>query len=66
LIPLFEACNAETAHIQAAHEKIFKAMDANKDGVLTSEEIQAFMRGIRKSAAQREDEHKQQQEEEDD
>jgi Ca2+-binding EF-hand superfamily protein len=43
---------------QAAHErifkamdanKIFKAMDANKDGVLTLEEIQAFMRGTRTS-----------------
>ena len=43
---------------QAAHERIFKAMDANKifktmdankDGVLTLEEIQAFMRGTRTS-----------------
>jgi hypothetical protein len=32
---------------QAAHERIFKAMDANKDGILTLEEIQAFMRGPR-------------------
>jgi uncharacterized membrane protein YebE (DUF533 family) len=34
---------------QAAHERIFKAMDANKDGVLTMEEIQAFMQGTRTS-----------------
>ena len=32
---------------QAAHERIFKAMDANKDGKLTLEEIQAFMQGTR-------------------
>jgi hypothetical protein len=51
---------------QAAHEKLFKAIDANKDGVLTPEEIQAFVRGTSKSAAQREHEHEQQQEEEDD
>ena len=35
---------------QAAHERIFKAMDANKDGVLTMEEIQAFMEGTRAPA----------------
>jgi EF hand len=34
---------------QAAHERIFKAMDANKDGRLTLEEIQAFMQGARRS-----------------
>ena len=28
---------------QAAHERMFKAMDANKDGRLTLEEIHAFM-----------------------
>jgi Ca2+-binding EF-hand superfamily protein len=32
---------------QAAHERIFKAMDINKDGVLTLEEIQTFMQGTR-------------------
>jgi hypothetical protein len=30
---------------KAAHERIFKAMDANKDGRLTPEEMLAFMRG---------------------
>ena len=35
---------------QAAHERIFKAMDANKDGVLTLQEIQEFMRGTRTAA----------------
>jgi len=34
---------------QAAHEQIFKAMDANKDGRLTLEEIQAFIQGTRRS-----------------
>lgn len=32
---------------QAAHERIFKAMDANKDGKLTIEEMQTFMHGTR-------------------
>ena len=27
---------------KAGHERIFKAMDANKDGQLTHEEVQAF------------------------
>lgn len=30
---------------QAAHGRIFKAMDSNKDGQLTQEEMQAFMHG---------------------
>lgn len=30
---------------QAAHERIFKAMDSNKDGRLTFEEMQSFMQG---------------------
>ena len=34
---------------QAAHERIFKGMDANKDGRLTQEEIQGFMQGARRS-----------------
>jgi Ca2+-binding EF-hand superfamily protein len=34
---------------RTAHERIFKAMDANKDGRLTLEEIQAFMHGTRTS-----------------
>jgi hypothetical protein len=37
----------------AAHEKIFKAMDANKDGVLTMEEMVAFMHGTSRSAPAR-------------
>ena len=34
---------------QAAHERIFKAMDSNKDGKLIREEMQAFMQGTRRS-----------------
>lgn len=30
---------------QAAHERIFKAMDSNKDGVLTPDEMLSFMTG---------------------
>lgn len=37
---------------QAAHERIFKAMNAKKNGLLTLEEMQAFMRGTDKSAPQ--------------
>ena len=33
------------AEFQAAHERIFKAMDANRDSRLTLEEMQAFMQG---------------------
>ena len=32
---------------QAAHERIFKAMDSNKDSKLTMEEMQAFIHGTR-------------------
>ncbi|MGX4771103.1 EF-hand domain-containing protein [Bradyrhizobium guangdongense] len=34
---------------QAAHDRIFKAMDANKDGQITEDEMQAFMRGTTRS-----------------
>ena len=45
------------SEFQSAHEKIFKAMDANKDGALTMEEMLAFMHGSRGSArSQGEDE----------
>ena len=37
----------ELQEFQAAHERIFKAMDANKDGKLTLEEMQAFVHGTR-------------------
>jgi hypothetical protein len=66
LIPLFEACNAETAHIQAAHEKSSGQWMQTKMACSHLKRYRLFMRGISKAAAQREDEHKQQQEEEDD
>jgi Ca2+-binding EF-hand superfamily protein len=37
---------------QAAHERIFKAMDADKDGTVTLEEMQAFISGTSKPASQ--------------
>ena len=30
---------------QAAHERLFKAMDGNKDGRLSPEQMQSFMHG---------------------
>ena len=32
---------------QTAHERIFKAMDVNRDGKLTMEEMQVFIQGTR-------------------
>jgi hypothetical protein len=40
------------SEFQAAHERIFKAMDSNKDERLTQEEMQAFMHGTRRSIPQ--------------
>ena len=37
---------------QTAHERIFKAMDSNRDGKLTQEEMQAFMHGTRRPMPQ--------------
>ncbi|GGI21170.1 EF-hand domain-containing protein [Bradyrhizobium guangdongense] len=37
---------------QVAHERIFKAMDSNKDGKVTPEEMIAFMRGTKISVPQ--------------
>jgi hypothetical protein len=37
---------------QVAHERMFKAMDSNKDGKLTPEEMLAFMRGTKSSVPQ--------------
>lgn len=42
----------ELPEFQIAHERIFKAMDSNKDGKLTLEEMLAFMHGTRNSASQ--------------
>ena len=42
-------CRAEVQllleEFQAAHERIFKAMDADHDGTVTFEEMEAFIRG---------------------
>jgi Ca2+-binding EF-hand superfamily protein len=35
---------------QAAHERIFKAMDSNKDGRLSFEEMENFMHGAMRPA----------------
>lgn len=40
------------AEFQVAHERIFKAMDSNKDGKLTLDEMLAFMHGTRRSVPQ--------------
>ena len=37
---------------RAAHDRIFKAMDANKDGFVTMQEMIEFMRGTARSASQ--------------
>ena len=37
---------------QAAHESIFKAMDTDKDGTVSQEEMLDFMRGTAKSRPQ--------------
>jgi len=36
------------AEFQVAHERIYKAIDSNKDGKLTLKEMQAFMHATRK------------------
>lgn len=41
-----------STEFQAAHDRIFKAMDSNKDGQLTQEEMQAFMHGTGRSVPQ--------------
>jgi hypothetical protein len=38
---------------QAAHERIFKAMDSNKDGRLSFEEMENFMHGAMRPAPTR-------------
>jgi EF hand domain-containing protein len=40
------------SEFQAAHERMFKAIDANKDGRVTIEEMQAWMQGRPTSAAE--------------
>jgi hypothetical protein len=38
---------------QAAQERIFRAMDADHDGTVTREEMQDFMRGVRRPVSHR-------------
>jgi predicted lipid-binding transport protein (Tim44 family) len=40
------------AEFQSAHERIFRAMDSNKDGKLTQEEMIAFMHGTKSEMPQ--------------
>ena len=40
------------SEFQAAHERMFKAVDANKDGRVTIEEMQAWMQGRSGSASE--------------
>lgn len=40
------------SEFQAAHERMFKAVDADKDGRLTMREVQEFMRGLGATAQQ--------------
>jgi Ca2+-binding EF-hand superfamily protein len=40
------------SEFQAAHERMFKAVDADKDGRLTMREVQVFIRGLGETAQQ--------------
>ncbi|WP_349629063.1 hypothetical protein [Bradyrhizobium sp. RP6] len=44
--------NVSLSEFQVAHERIFKAMDSDKDGKLTLEEMMVFMHGTKSSAPQ--------------
>ena len=44
--------NVSLLEFQVAHERIFKAMDSDKDGKLTREEMMVFMHGSKSSAPQ--------------
>jgi Ca2+-binding EF-hand superfamily protein len=37
---------------RAAHDRIFKAMDTDKDGTVTMQEMMDFMRGAARPASQ--------------
>jgi Ca2+-binding EF-hand superfamily protein len=55
IFPLMDRDGDETVSLeefQAAHERIFKAMDTEKDGTVTQEEMLDFMRGTAKSQPQ--------------